>query len=108
MKEGNREVTQNGEQEKERERDPGPVLPGVVQAVCVQEDDGRSRVHVGTRPPFITPESKPSSLPNSPASLSLVKEQPAHPAELAGKPPPERTKVFIVELLKLRGLADVT
>lgn len=28
-----------------RERDPGPVLPGVVQAVCLQEDDERSRVH---------------------------------------------------------------
>lgn len=28
-------------------RDPGPVLPGVVQAVCQQEDDGRSRVHGG-------------------------------------------------------------
>lgn len=25
--------------------DPGPVLPKVVQAVCLQEDDGRSRGH---------------------------------------------------------------
>lgn len=50
----------------------------------------------------------PNGLTNYGLILSLVNEQPAHPAELAGKPPPEGTKVFIMELLKLWGLADIT
>lgn len=31
--------------EGERERDPGLMSPGVVQAVCLQREDERSRVH---------------------------------------------------------------
>lgn len=50
----------------------------------------------------------PNGLTNATTSLSLVNEQPAHPAELAGKPPPEGTKVFIMELLEFGGPADVT
>lgn len=41
-------------------------------------------------------------------STTSLNEQPAHPAELAGKPPPEGTKVFVMELLKFGGLADIT
>lgn len=33
------------EEEGGGERDLGPELPRVVQAVSLQEDDGRSRVH---------------------------------------------------------------
>lgn len=29
----------------EERRDPGLVLPGLVQGLCLQEDDERSRVH---------------------------------------------------------------
>ena len=99
---------------EEERRDPGPVLPGVVQAVCLQEDDERSRVHgwdeaalhhSGVLTVFPDPRT---GFTNSTTSLSLVNEQPAHPAELAGKPPPEGTKVFVMELLKLGGLADIT
>jgi len=58
------------------------------------------------RPPNGLTSSTAST--TSTTSLSLVNEQPAHPAELAGKPPPEGTKVFEMELLKFGGLADIT
>lgn len=102
------------EEEEEGERDPGPVLPGVVQAVCLQEEDERSRVHGWDEAALhhsgvLTVSSDPpNGFTDSTTSLSLVNEQPAHPAELAGKPPPEGTKVFVMELLKFGGLADIT
>lgn len=109
------------EEEEEKEEGGGGgreilarLLPGVVRAVSLQEDDGRSRVHGRAEvcPPSLRspnrPRRPPSGLTNSTTSLSLVNEQPAHPAELAGKPPPEGTKVFVMELLELGGLADVT
>lgn len=85
--------------------DPGPV-PKVVQALCLQEDDGRS-CPPSLRSPNRLPRP-PNGLTNFTTSRSLVNEQPAHPAELAGKPPSEGTKVLVMELLKFRGLADVT
>lgn len=39
---------------------------------------------------------------------SGVNEQVYHGAELAGKPSPEGTKVLVMELLELWGLADIT
>lgn len=84
----------------------------VWSKLCLQEDDGRSRGFVvGARPPSVPSKHlprPPNGLTNATTSLSLVNEQPAHPAELAGKPPPEGTKVFVMELLEFGGLADVT
>lgn len=87
-----------------------------VRAECLQEDDERRRVHVGTKLPSITPESwppngggtNPTTSTTPATSIPLVNEQAARPAELAGKPPPEGTKVFVMELLKFGGLADIT
>lgn len=73
----------------------------------------RSRVHVGAeaalhRSGVLTVTSDPERAYELYDLPSLVNEQPAHPAELAGKPPPEGTKVFEMELLKFGGLADIT
>lgn len=40
-------------------------------------------------------------------AFSGINEQAHHWADFAGKPSPEGTKVLIVELFKLRGLADI-
>lgn len=94
----------------------GGSRPGCYQEwskLGLQEHDGRSRGswlggEAALRP--VAPKhgpGPPSGLTNATTSLSLVNEQPAHPAELAGKPPPEGTKVFVMELLEFGGPADV-
>lgn len=69
---------------------------------------------VGTMLPLVTPGVLKTLLwlrpLNGAKGLSVVvvvNEQPAHPAELAGKPPSEGTKVLVMKLLEFRRLADV-
>ena len=81
--------------EEEDGRGVGDPDPDPVQAVSLQQR-------------FMeVPESQQSSQTPQATSLSLVNEQAAHPAELAGKPPPEGAKVLVMELFELGRLADV-
>lgn len=80
----------------------------VVRAVSLQEEEEETQGLPVRHSQTPERASERAALRTLPPRLSLVNEQPAHPAELAGKPPPEGTKVFGMELLKLGGLADVT
>lgn len=85
----------------------GGSRPGCYQEwskLGLQEDD-RRRAHHPVAPKHLP--KPPNGLTDATTSLSLVNEQPTHPAELAGKPPPEGTKVFVMELLEFGGPADV-
>lgn len=90
----------------------GVVTKNGPSWVCRRTTGGAEGRGWGARPPSapVAPKHLPRP-PNGPTnattSLSLVNEHPAHPAELAGKPPPEGTKVFVMELLEFGGPADV-
>lgn len=93
---------------------PARLLPRMVQAGSAggRREEQRFVVGGGGRAALrpVAPKhlpGPPNGLTNAMTSLSLVNEQPAHPAELAGKPPPEGTKVFVMELLEFGGPADV-
>lgn len=93
--------------------DPGPVVTKSGPRCVCRGTTGGAWVggwgEVALRPVAAKHLPRPpNGLTNATTSLSLVNEQPAHPAELAGKPPPEGTKVFVMELLEFGGLADVT
>lgn len=95
---------------------PARLLPRMVQAGSAGGRREEQRFVVGggggggaaLRPVAPKHLPRPPKGPsNATTSRSLVNEQPAHPAELAGKPPPEGTKVLVMELLEFGGPADV-
>lgn len=79
---------------------PPSISPALRLASSRPPTNGLSTLSMGLGARHGPPERRTCSL--------VVNEQPAHPAELAGKPPPEGTKVFVMELLKLGRLADIT